>query len=171
VLLLSNIYTIRQLAKVDAPHDQVEVARIHWRPAIVGALTGLLPLTIVLVFALVVPVFRTSGTPLLSSLFVSLFIALIGAPTPGAMMAVWLSKKMSFAELSRSSAVAGMLMFFGAFLLIALWSLLPSNNLLFFYKFDQPWIAYLLMAALLGLIGLLRGMLDAWVYQRVRRRN
>ncbi len=171
VLLLSNIYTIRQLARVDAPRDQVEVAPVHWRPAIVGALTGLLPLTIVLVFALVVPVFRSSGAPLLSSLFASLFIALLGAPTPGAMMAVWLSKKMSFAELSRSSAVAGMLMFFGAFLLIALWSLLPSNNFLFFYKFDQPWIAYLLMAALLGLIGLLRGMLDAWVYQRVTRRN
>jgi len=170
VLLLSNIYTIRQLGRVDAPRDQVEVAPIHWRPAIVGALTGLLPLTIVLVFALVVPVFRSSGTPLLSSLFISLFIALIGAPTPGAMMAVWLSKKMTFAELSRSSAVAGMLMFFGAFLLIALWSLLPSNNFLFFYKFDQSWIAYLLTAALLGLIGLLRGMLDAWVYQRVVRR-
>jgi serine/threonine protein kinase len=171
VLLLSNIYTIRQLAKVDVPRDQVEVAPVHWRPAIVGALTGLLPLTIVLVFALVVPVFRSPDTPLLSGLFVSLFIALIGAPTPGAMMAVWLSKKMSFAELSRSSAVAGMLMFVGAFLLIALWSLLPSNNFLFFYKFDQPWIAYLLTAALLSLIGLLRGMLDAWVYQRVRRRN
>src|SRR6266567_1971673 len=167
VLLLSNIYTIRQLARVDAPRDQVEIAPIHWRPAIVGALTGLLPLTIVLVFALVVPVSRSPGTPVLSSLFV----ALIGAPTPGAMMAVWLSKKMSFAELSRSSAVAGMLMFFGAFLLIALWSLLTSNNFLFFYKFDQSWIAYLLMAALLGLIGLLRGMLDAWVYQRIMRRN
>jgi len=171
VLLLSNIFTIRQLARVDAPRDQVEVAPVHWRPAIVGALTGLLPLTIVLVFALVVPVFRSSGTPVLSSVFISLFIALIGAPTPGAMMAVWLSKKMSFAELSRSSAVAGMLMFFGAFLLIALWSLLTSNNSLFLYNFDQPWIAYLLMAALLVLIGLLRGMLDAWVYQRIMRRN
>jgi len=62
-------------------------------------------------------------------------------------------------------------MFFGAFLLIALWSLLSPNNFLFFYQFGQSWIAYLLIAALLGLIGLLRGMLDAWVYQRVMRRN
>src|SRR5215471_14226614 len=30
VLLLSNIYTVRQLARVDAPRDQVEVAPIHW---------------------------------------------------------------------------------------------------------------------------------------------
>jgi serine/threonine protein kinase len=29
VLLLSNLYTIRQLAKVDAPRDQVEVAPVH----------------------------------------------------------------------------------------------------------------------------------------------
>ncbi len=86
-------------------------------------------------------------------------------------MAVWLSKKMSFAELSRSSAIAGMLMFFGAFLFIALWSLLPSNHFLFFYGFDQPWIVFLLTAALFGLVGLLRGMLDAWVYRRVMRRN
>ncbi len=170
-LLLSNIYALHQLAKVDITVDQVEVAPVFWRPAIVGALTGLLPLTIVLFFALAIPSSRSSGSPLLPSLLISLFIALIGAPTPGAMMAVWLSKKMSFAELSRSSAVAGMLMFFGAFLFIALWSLLPSNHFLFFYGFDQPWIVFLLMAALFGLVGLLRGMLDAWVYQRATRRH
>jgi serine/threonine protein kinase len=170
-LLLSNIYALRQLAKVDIAVDQVEVAPIFWRPAIVGALTGLLPLTIVLIFALAIPSSRSPGSPLLPSLLISLFIALIGAPTPGAMMAVWLSKKMSFAELSRSSAIAGMLMFFGAFLFIALWSLLPSNHFLFFYRFDQPWIVFLLTAALFGLVGLLRGMLDAWVYQRATRRN
>jgi hypothetical protein len=170
-LLLSNIYALRQLAKVDITADQVEVAPVFWRPAIVGALTGLLPLTIVLIFALAIPSSRPPDSPLLPSLLASLFIALIGAPTPGAMMAVWLSKKMSFAELSRSSAIAGMLMFFGAFLFIALWSLLPSNYSLFFYRFGQPWIVFLLTAALFGLVGLLRGMLDAWVYQQVIRRN
>ena len=88
-------------------------------------------------------------------------------------MAVALSKKMTFAALLRSSALAGMLMFFGAFLLALLWSLLPTKNPLFFYNFGQPWVwlALLVLAALLGLIGALRGMLDAWVYQRVTKRN
>lgn len=173
VLFISNIFAVRQLARVDVANDQVEVAPILWRPAIVGALTGLLPLTIILVFALLIPSLPPSGgpTPILLSLFISLFIAVIGSPTPGAMMAVWLSKKMTFAILLRSSAIAGMLMFLSAFLLVVLLSLIPANPFLFFYKFSQPWIALLLTAALLGLIGLLRGMLDAWVYQRITRSN
>lgn len=172
VLLISTLFAMRQLARVDVAHDQVEVAPILWRPAIVGALTGLLPLTIILAFALAIPSMPASagGTPLLLSLFVALFIGLIGAPTPGAMLVVWLSRKMpSFAVLVRSSAIAGMLMFLGAFVLAVLLSLIPANPSLFLYKFSQPWIALLLTAGLLGLIGFLRGMLDAWIYQRVAK--
>lgn len=86
-------------------------------------------------------------------------------------MAVWLSKKMSHAVLVRSSAVAGMLMFLGAFLLVVLFGVLLTKSLLLFFHFGQLWLALLLMAALFGLIGLLRGMLDAWVYQRVGGRS
>jgi len=165
VLLLSNVFAVRQLALVDIAGEQVEVAPVLWRPAIIGALTGLLPLTIILILALVIP--STTGQVLLS-LFVSFIIAFIGAPTPGAMMAVWLSKKMTGAVLTRSSAISGMLMFLGAFLLVALLSLIPSNNPLFF---NRSWMALVLTAALLGLIGLLRGMLDAWVYLRATGRK
>jgi len=166
VLLLSNIFAIRQLALVDVAGEQMEVAPILWRPAIVGALTGLLPLTIILFLALVIP--SSPNSSLLLSVFISLFIAFIGAPTPGAMMAVWLSKKMTGAVLTRSSAIAGMLMFFGAFLFVALLSLIPSSNPLFFHR---SLIALLLTVALLGLVGLLRGMLDAWVYLRATGRK
>jgi serine/threonine protein kinase len=165
VLLLSNIFAVRQLALVDITGEQVEDAPVLWRPAMVGALTGLLPLLIILFLALIIPSMNGS---LLLALFVSFFIAFIGAPTPGAMMAVWLSKKMTGAVLTRSSAIAGMLMFLGAFLVIALLSLIPSNNPLFFHR---SWIALLLTAALLGLIGLLRGMLDAWIYLRATGRK
>ena len=166
VLVVSNIFAIRQLALVDVAGEQVEVAPVLWRPAVVGASTGLLPLTIILFFALAL---SSSNGPLLPSVFVSLFIAFIGAPTPGAMMAVWLSKKMSHAVLVRSSAVAGMLMFLGAFLLVVLFGVLLTKSLQLFFHFGQLWLALLLMAALFGLIGLLRGMLDAWVYQMVTR--
>src|SRR5258707_577766 len=54
ILLLSNIFQIRQLGRVDAGHEQVEVAPVAWRAAIVGALTGLIPLLIILSFALLV---------------------------------------------------------------------------------------------------------------------
>ncbi len=167
VLLLSNIFAIRQLALVDVAGEQMEVAPVLWRPAIVGALTGLLPLTIILFLALVIPS-STTNSSLLGGVFVSLFIAFIGAPTPGAMMAVWLSRKMTGAVLTRSSAIAGMLMFFGAFLLVALLSLIPSSNPMFFHR---SLIALLLTVALLGLVGLLRGMLDAWVYLRATGRK
>jgi len=96
VLLLSNLYTLRQLARVDASKEQIEVAPVLRRPAIVGALTGLLPLTIILMFALQT-LFSPSpnSLPLLNLLGVLLIVA-IGIPTPGAVMAVWLSAKMSF---------------------------------------------------------------------------
>ncbi len=170
VLLLSNLYAIRQLARVDAAGEQIEVAPVLWRPAIVGALTGLLPLTIILIFALTTPVLRLPASTPLLNLFSVLCVALIGAPTPGAMMAVWLSGRMSFPTLVRSSAIAGMLMFCGAFLLVFLWGVLLANHTPYFSHLSQTWIALLVIAGVLGLIGALRGMLDAWVYRRVTRR-
>ena len=170
VLLLSNIYTIRQLGAVDA-REQIEVAPVLWRPAIVGALTGLLPLTMILIFTLVAPMTLPPGTSFLTRILGVLFLALIGAPTPGAMMAIWLSRKMTFPMLVRSSAIAGLLMFAGAFLLIALWGSASANQTLFYYHFSQPALAAGIVAALLALIGMLRGMLDARVYFWLARRR
>jgi serine/threonine protein kinase len=173
VLLLSNIYTIRQLGKVDAAHEQFESAPILWRSALVGALTGLLPSTIILIIVLATPAFITSATTLLPRMFVVLFIVLIGAPTPGAMMAVWLSEKMTFPVLLRSSAIAGMFMLIGAFLLAALWGILTSSYTLFYTHFRPPLLALLIILALLAVVGFLRGMLDAWVYHKIllKRKN
>ena len=172
VFLLSNLYIIRKLGQVDV-REQFEAAPVLWRSALVGALTGLLPLTIILIIALAVPPSLPPGSSLLPRMFVVLFIILMGAPTPGAMMAVWLSTKMTFPVLLRSSAMAGMLMFFGACLLVALWGLLPSSYALFYSNFHQPILAFLVTAGLLGVIGILRGMLDAWVYHRIlaKRKN
>ncbi len=101
-----------------------------------------------------------------------LLIALVGAPTPGTMLAVWLSQKMTFPSLVRSSALAGLLLFVAAFLLVVVWSLLTTNHLLFFDQFKQSGLAFLVGVELLGLLGALRAMLDAWVYRRLlRRRN
>ena len=173
VLLLSNIYTIRQLGKVDAAHEQFESAPILWRSALVGALTGLLPSTIILIIVLATPPLITSAPTLLPRMFVVLFIVLIGAPTPGAMMAVWLSEKMTFPVLLRSSAMAGMFMFIGALLLAALWGLLPSSYTLYYAHFRPPLLAFLVILGLLAVVGILRGMLDAWVYHRIllKRKN
>src|SRR5579884_2089304 len=167
LLLLSNLYAIRQLAQVDAKGEQVEVAPVHWRGAIVGALTGLLPLVIILLFALAASSGHgVQGAPL-SRLFGLLLIALIGAPTPGAMMAVWLSKKMSMASLVRSSALAGLFLFVAAFLLVALLGPILSGSSLFIFHLGQPLLTIILLALFLGLVGSLRAMLDAWVYWNV----
>jgi hypothetical protein len=106
-------------------------------------------------------------------MFVVLFIVLIGAPTPGAMMAVWLSEKMTFPVLLRSSAMAGMFMFIGALLLAAFWGLLPSSYTLYYAHFRPPLLAFLVILGLLAVVGILRGMLDAWVYHRIllKRKN
>ncbi len=167
ILLLSNIYTIRQLSRVDAAHEQFERAPILWRSALVGALTGLFPSTIILIIVLATPLSIAFGTSLLSRMFIVLVIVLIGAPTPGAMMAVWLSEKMTFPVLLRSSAMAGMFMFIGAYLLAALWGLLPSNYIPFYAHFRPPMLAFLVILALLAVVGILRAMLDAYVYHRI----
>ncbi|HLX58020.1 MAG TPA: protein kinase [Ktedonobacteraceae bacterium] len=170
LLLLSNIYGVRILGAVDARYEQVEVVPVFWRSAIIGALTGLLPLTMILILTLTVSFPSTPAQPLLR-IFGMLLIALIGAPTPGAVMAVWLSRKMTFPTLIRSSAIAGLLMFASACLLAIFWSALTSNHALFFAAFKQTGLAFLIGGSALALLGALRGMLDAWVYQRITRRK
>src|SRR5712692_2055191 len=170
LLVLSNLYTLRQLARVDANKEQIEIAPVLRRPAIVGALTGLLPLTIILIFALQT-LFSPSPdiSPLLNLLGVLLIVA-IGIPTPGAVMAVWLSAKMSFPTLLRSSAIAGMLMSAGAFLLVEIWSVIFSPHTSFLGNLNITWVAVLIIMGVLSMIGALRGMLDAWIYhERIRR--
>ncbi len=171
ILLLSNLFLLRQLSNVDASKEQVEVAPVLWRPAFAGALTGLLPLTIMMIFALpVFFVYPSNSLPWLDILGV-LFIISIAIPTPGAMMAVWLSAKMSFATLSRSSAIAGLLMFSGAFLLAFLWNMVFSSQSMVFTNLRKTWMALLIIMIVLSLIGALRGMLDAWVSRRFLRKN
>ena len=167
VLLLSNIYSIRQLSRVDVAHEQFERAPILWRSALVGALTGLLPSMIILIILLATPLSIAFASSLLLRMFVVLIIVFIGAPTPGAMMAVWLSEKMTFPVLLRSSAIAGMFMFVGAYLLVTLWSLLPSSYVPFYAHFRPPVLAFMVTLALLALVGILRAMLDAYVYHRI----
>jgi len=174
ILLLSNIFAIRQLGRVDARGEQIEPAPILWRPAIVGALTGLLPLTLILIFALAIPTARIAANPPLFRLIGILFLAFLGSTTPGAMLAVasaTLQQERSFPSLMRSSALAGLFLFVAAFLLTVAWSLPASNHILIFYHFSQPGIALLVGAILLGLIGILRGILDAWIYQRITRKR
>jgi tRNA A-37 threonylcarbamoyl transferase component Bud32 len=173
ILLLSNIYSIRQLSRVDVAHEQFERAPILWRSAFIGALTGLLPSTIILIIVLATPLSIAFSTSLLVRMFVVLVIMLIGAPTPGAMMAVWLSEKMTFPVLFRSSAIAGMFMLIGAYLLAALLGLFPSSYIPFYAHFRPPLLAFLVTLALLALVGILRAMLDAYVYHRIllRRKN
>ena len=173
VLLLSNIYSIRQLSQVDVAHEQFERAPVLWRSALVGALTGLLPSMIILVILLATPLSIAFDSSLLLRMFVVLLIVFIGAPTPGAMMAVWLSEKMTFPVLLRSSAIAGMFMFVGAYLLVTLWSLLPSSYVPFYAHFRPSLLAFLITLALLALVGILRAVLDAYVYHRIllKRKN
>jgi len=171
ILLLSNLYLLRQLGRVDAAKEQVEVAPVLWRAAFAGALTGLLPLTIMMIFAL--PAFFSypdNSLPWLDVLGV-LFIISLGIPTPGAMMAVWLSAKMSFATLSRSSAIAGMLMFTGAYLLAVLWEMIFSSHSEVYANLNRTWIVLLIIMIVLGLVGALRGMLDAWIFRRFLRKE
>lgn len=171
VLLASNLYALRQLARVDAANEQVQNGPIFWRSALVGAITGLLPLTIILVLLLATPSSLPVNNPFLARVFGVLIIALIGAPTPGAVMAIWLSRQMSFPTLFRSSALAGLLMFAAAFVLSTLWTALTSSHMLFFDQFGQPGLALLAGLTSLSLIGGLRGMLDSWAYHRIIRRR
>lgn len=171
MLLLTNIYAIRALSRADAGHEHIEVAPISWRSAIVGALTGLVPLLIILVFALMVPL--PADNTLFMRMLGVLVIGFIGAPTPGAMMAVWLSHKMSFPILVRTSGIAGLLMFLTAYILVLLIGFVTTGQALFSSSFTSQTLplALCILGALLGLLGLLRGMLDAWVYHRFMMRR
>ncbi len=172
ILVVTNIYSVYGLGQVDAAHEQVEVAPIQWRAALVGALTGLLPLTIILVFAMAVLLSSISGSSLMLPLLGIMLIAFIGSPTPGSMMAVWLSQKMSFPILVRTSAMAGLFMFVIAYTLVAGGGWLLHGRSLFSEQFPQSGLlATLIMGVLLGLVGFLRGILDAWVYHRVMLRR
>jgi serine/threonine protein kinase len=169
VLLISNLYALGQLAHVDASKEQVKVMPIHWRSALVGALTGVLPLTIVLMFALNNVFTHLHGTSPLLIWFGTLFIIFLGLPTPGAVLTVRLSRNMRFPTLSRSSAVSGMLMVLGALLLLVIWSFIFSNHTLNMATISQNWIPLLILVSVLILIGALRGMLDAWMYKKIRK--
>ncbi len=170
ILLISNMYVIRQLGKVDAAKEQVIAAPVHWRPAIMAAFTGLLPLTIILVFALEAPFSHLQHVAPLFNLLGMLFVVFIGTPTPGAVMAIRLTEDMRFPELVRSSALSGMLMCAGASVLVIIWGLLFPNHIQFLYELSQPGIltAMLIIIAVLTVLGAIRGMLDAWMYQRIR---
>lgn len=171
LLLASNIYGLRLLGAVDAPYDAVEVAPVLWRTAMIGALTGVLPLSMILILTLSIPVPLVFTQPQLLRMFGIFLVALIGTPTPGAVLAVWLSQKMSFPMLLRSSAIAGMFMFAAAYLLALFWSALTANHNLFFEAFKQAGLAFLIGGCALALLGALRGMLDVWVYQRIMKRK
>jgi serine/threonine protein kinase len=171
LLLASNIYGLRLFGAVDAPYDAVEVAPLLWRTAMIGALTGVLPLTMILTLTLSIPAPLVFTQPQLLRMFGIFLIAFIGAPTPGAVLAVWLSRKMTFPMLLRNSAIAGMFMFAAAYLLALFWSALTSNHTLFFEAFKQAGLAFLIGGCALALLGALRGMLDVWVYQRIMKRK
>jgi serine/threonine protein kinase len=169
LLLLSNVYMLRQLGRVDAAKERAIVAPVHWRPAVMGALTGLLPLMIILIFVLQAPFSHlNNATAPLLNLLGMLFVVFIGTPTPGAVMAIRLYENMRFPELARSSAIAGMLMFTGASLLVIVWALLFPNPNHSQFNAGQLAAALLIIIAMLAVLGALRGMLDAWVYQRMR---
>ncbi|HET8846435.1 MAG TPA: protein kinase [Ktedonobacteraceae bacterium] len=177
ILLLTNIFSVRELSKVDAAREQIEVASISWRAAIAGALTGLIPLIIILIFTLVVPLSWAADSAFFLRFLGVLLIGFIGAPTPGAMMAVWLSNKMSFPILVRTSALAGLFMFAAAYVLVLLVSWIVTGSPFFSQNFDSQALSQILpvaiiaMGAFLSLVGLLRGMLDAWFYHHVMLRR
>lgn len=174
VLLLCNLFALRQLALVDKAKEQVEDAPIPWQATIGGALTGLLPLIIILMFALpallthqrnVLPLFNVLGI---------LLVVFLGIPTPGAVMAVWQAKRdnFHFPSLLRGSGLAGMLMSAAAFLFVAILGLVFANRApSLLNNLSQSWLILLILMGLFGLLGAVRGMLDAWIYRQMRRRS
>ena len=174
VVLICNLIALRQLALVDKAKEQVEVAPIPWQAAIGGALTGLLPLIIILMFAIPELFVPSRTLPPLFNVFGVLLVIFLGIPTPGAVLAVWLARHdtLRFPSLVRSSAIAGMLMAAGAFLFVAILGLVFSNRTSsILSNFNKSWLALLILMGILGLLGALRGMLDAWIYRMIRRRG
>ncbi|HEY0757148.1 MAG TPA: serine/threonine-protein kinase [Ktedonobacteraceae bacterium] len=171
IMLASFIFMIRQLSKVDAGHEQVEVAPVAWRAAFVGALTGLFPLVIILAFVLLGQLPWADGHSPFLRVLIPLVIAFIGSPTPGAMMAVWLSRKMSFPILIRTSAIAGLFMFLTAYILVVFFGLLTGKLFAGSFAVTTQALAVIITGVLFAVIGLLRGQLDAWIYHRVLLRR
>lgn len=171
LLLACNIYGLRLLGAVDAPYDRVEIAPVLWRTALIGASTGILPLTLILILTLSVPRPLVFTQPQLLRVFGIFLVAFIGAPTPGAALAIWMSQKMSFSMFVRNSAIAGMLMFAGAYLLALIVSGLTANHTLIFEAFKQSGVAFLIGGCVLALLGALRGMFDVWVYQHFLKKK
>jgi serine/threonine protein kinase len=161
-LLASNIYALRQLGSVDRAPEQVRPAPLAWRPALIGTLTGLLPLTMILILTLTAPATPTGY--LLLRVLAALLVALIGAPTPGAVLAVQLSRTMTFPSFLRSSALAGMLMFAAAFVLVTAWITLTSGHMLLLDQFKLSALAFPIGLCILALLGALRAMLDVRLY-------
>jgi len=81
-------------------------------------------------------------------------------------MSVRLFASTKLPSLLRSSAMAGIVMFAGAFLLLVIWALIFSPSSL-----SKTWLALLIIAGVLCVIGALRGMLDAWIYQQIRNKG
>ncbi len=174
ILLASNLYALRQVARVDASKEQIRVAPILWRPALLGAMTGLLPLAIILTFVLTTLAAQSPATHVTPILLLlrSLFVVFIGIPTPGAVLAVKLSRPMRFASLLRSSAIAGMLMCAGALLVVvALWLASLVGHSQVFILLGQTWPTLLIMAGVLAVLGALRGMLDTWIYRKISKKG
>ncbi|HET8911733.1 MAG TPA: protein kinase [Ktedonobacteraceae bacterium] len=171
LLLLSNIFSLRELASVDRAGERVETVPVRWNPALVGAASGLFPLTIILFFAFATPSSYNSQLPPLYNLLGIFFIILLGSPTPGAVLVVSHSGRLSFPSLVRTSALAGVIMFAGAFLLVALWGIFFSGKHQIFYTFSNSWLAMGVWLVLLGLVGGLRGMLDAWLSRWWTKQN
>lgn len=163
-LLVSNIYSLRQLGSVDRAPEQVRHAPLAWRSALIGALTGLLPLTMILILTLTAPAPAAPSGYLLLRVLAALLVALIGAPTPGAVLAVKLSRTMPFPSFLRSSALAGMLMFTAAFVLAAAWIIVTSGHMLLLDQFKLSGLAFLLGLFTLALVGALRAILDVRLY-------
>ena len=174
VLLVFNLFALRQLALVDKAKEQVEISPIPWQATIRGALTGLLPLIVILMYALpALFVHQRNILPLFSLLGVLLLIV-IGIPTPGAIMAIQQAKQdnFRFPSLLRGSGLGGLFMAIGAFLIVAILGLIfPNHTPSPFSNISQSWPMLLILMGLLGLIGATRGMLDVWIYRQLRKRN
>lgn len=174
VLLLCNLFALRQLALVDKAKEQVQDTPIPWQATIGGALTGLLPLIIILMFALpALLIHQRNVLPLFNVLGI-LLVIFLGIPTPGAVLAVWQAKRdnFHFPSLLRGSGLAGMLMSAAAFLFVAILGLVFSSRTpSLLGNLSQSWLILLILMGLFGLLGAVRGMLDAWIYRQMRRRG
>jgi hypothetical protein len=171
VMFAGNIYALRQLGSVDRAPQRVRAAPLPWRAVLIGALTGLLPLTMIVILTLTTSTPALANEYLLLRLFGALLIVLIGAPTPGAVLAVRLLQPINAPSFLRSSALAGMLMFAAAFILAYGWSIATSSHMLFIDQLKFSGLAFAVGLLALSLVGAMRGMLDVHLYWKLTRRS